>query len=259
MTTDFDYDRGEIHGRYASGRALTREQLGFWPAILREELAGSDVGCVMDLGCGVGRFSAMLRDVFRARVYGIDRSERMLAAAAVNATARGTWWIRADAEALPVRERSADLVFMFLVYHHLRDPLAALRECARILAQDGILFVVNSTIETLDSYHWLPFFPSARRIALARLPSRDGLARAAGAAGLALQRSRTVLNPVAPDLRAYADRIASRTISTLQLVPDDEFARGIVEFRRYCEREDRGQRVKEQIDVFLFRRRGDTI
>lgn len=258
MATDFDYDRGEIHGTYASGRALTPEQTDFWQAILREELAGADVGCVMDLGCGVGRFSAMLREVFHARVYGIDRSERMLATAALNAGARGTWWIRADAEALPVRGASADLVFMFLVYHHLRDPVGGLGECARVLARGGILLVINATVETLDSYHWLPFFPSARRIDLARLPTRDGLARAAGEAGLALQRSRTVLNPVAPDLRAYADRIASRTISTLQLVPDDEFARGIVEFRRYCEREDRGQRVEDQMDVFVFRRSEDT-
>lgn len=63
---------------------------------------------------------------------------------------------------------------------------------------------------------------------------------------------RTVANPVADNLRTYADRIASRTISTLQLVADAEFARGVVEFRRYCEREDQGQPVHDQIDVFLF-------
>jgi hypothetical protein len=63
-----------------------------------------------------------------------------------------------------------------------------------------------------------------------------------------------VANPVASSLRTYAARIASRTISTLQLVPDDEFARGIVEFKNFCEREDRGQPVHDEIDVFLFAR-----
>ena len=180
----------------------------------------------------------------------------MLAAAAADPATNGIRWIRASAEAMPLREASVDLVFLFLVYHHLSDRPAALRECARVLAGDAAVFIVNSTIETLDGQRWLPFFPSARQIDLDRLPSREGLAGLARRSGLPLSSHRTVINPVARDLRAYADRIASRTISTLQLVSDDEFARGIVEFRRYCEREDRGEPVEDEIDVFVLRRLG---
>jgi hypothetical protein len=60
------------------------------------------------------------------------------------------------------------------------------------------------------------------------------------------------MNPVASGLGVYADRIASRTISTLQLVPDAEFAAGMAELRRHCARQDRGQAVTDPIDVFLF-------
>ena len=115
--------------------------------------------------------------------------------------------------------------------------------------------LVNSTVEALDSYVWLPFFPSAREIDLARLPSRAGLVRAAAEAGLRRVWHRVVANPVAPTLRAYADRIGSRTISTLRLVSDDEFARGAADFRRYAEREDRGQPIHDLIDVFVLERR----
>jgi hypothetical protein len=62
------------------------------------------------------------------------------------------------------------------------------------------------------------------------------------------------MNPVAPSLVSYADRIAKRAISTLQLVSDDEFVRGVAEFRRWCERHDRGQAIEDEIDVFAFRR-----
>lgn len=250
----FDYDLGEVHRTYAAGRALTPEQIALWTALLLAEVGTVPVRRVVDLGCGVGRFSALLRDVFAAQVVGVDRSERMLAVAAANPALRGIPWVRASAEALPLRAAGAQLVFLFLVYHHLPDQLAALRECARVLTGDGRAVLVNSTVELLDSYTWLPFFPSARAIDLARLPDRPAVTQVAREAGLTLLRRRTVMNPVAPSLGAYADRIASRTISTLQLVPDEEFARGVAEFRRHCAREDRGQPVADAIDLFVFTR-----
>jgi SAM-dependent methyltransferase len=250
----FDYDQEDMPRAYASGRALRPEQLALWTGLLREALRAVSVRRILDLGCGVGRFTGLLREIFGAPVSGLDRSERMLEVATSTPAPGGISFVRASAEELPLRDDRIDLVFVFLVYHHLLDRPAALQECARVLTRDGVVFLVNSTIESLDSYLWLPFFPSARGIDVARLPDRATLGRTARAAGLGLLGHRTVMNPVSPSLRAYAGRIASRAISSLRLVPDDEFARGIAEFRRYCECEDRGQAVEEAIDLFHFRR-----
>jgi SAM-dependent methyltransferase len=250
----FDYDEGNIHQTYRSGRALTAAQLELWSALLRAAVEPARPRLILDLGCGVGRFSVTLRDLFAAWVIGIDRSARMLAAARTDPALSGIGWVRGSVEALPIRDGTADLAWLFLVYHHLADRPAALRECCRVLGGAAPLLIVNSTLESLDSYLWLPFFPSARDIDRARLPNRSGLVEDARGAGLRLRWHRPVANPVASSLRMYADRIASRTISTLQLVPDHEFERGIVEFRRFCEREDRGQPVLDEIDAFLFAR-----
>jgi SAM-dependent methyltransferase len=166
--------------------------------------------------------------------------------------ARRITWLRASADALPFGEAEIDLVFMYLVYHHLRDPLTALRECARVLTPSGRLLVINATLEILDSLRWLPFFPSARGIDIARLPVRTTLSDVGREAGLSLIRQRTVAYPVASSLTAYADHVATRTFSTLQLVSDEEFDRGATEFRRWCTRQDRGQPVEEVIDMLLF-------
>ena len=250
----FDYDRGDIHRTYASGRALSPAQFAVWEELVREALGGDSVRRVVDLGCGLGRFSAWLSGLTDAAVAGVDRSERMLAQAMADPAERTVHWIRASAEKLPIRDASCDFVWMFLVYHHLVDRPACLAECARILGRGRTLVIVNSTAETLDSYLWLPFFPSARAIDLARLPRRASVIELARDAGLGLVCHRTVMNPVAPDLPTYAERIASRTISTLQMVSDEEWAHGIAGFRRYCQREDRGQPVLDEIDAFTFRR-----
>ena len=254
MSKIFDYDATDISRAYAAARALTDERARMWAAHLRRELQGHDVRAIIDLGCGVGRFSSLLREVFDARVYGIDPSQRMLATAIASPEAHLVMWLRASAEALPIAEGKIDLVFLYLVYHHLRDPLTALRECARVLSSSGHLLVINATVEMLDSLRWLPFFPSARHIDSARLPSRTKLSEVARDAGLTLIQQRAVSYPAAPNLSTYAEHVATRTFSTLHLVSDEEFSRGATEFRRYCIREDRGQPVEEMIDTFLFDR-----
>ena len=251
----FDYDEAEIHRTYASGRVLSAAQRRLWTRVMREAAGSGAPARVLDLGCGVGRFSSLLHGALGAPVVGIDRSARMLAVAAADPDARGIHWVHAAAEAMPLRERSVGFILMFLVYHHLADRPAVLRECARVLGDGAPLVIVSSTIETLDDQVWLPFFPSARAIDLARVPARADLSEAARDAGLAC-RHRVVLNPVAAGLRAYAERVASRTISTLQMISDEEFAHGIDAFRRHCAQADDGRPVEDQIDVFTLLRAG---
>jgi ubiquinone/menaquinone biosynthesis C-methylase UbiE len=245
MSPTFDYDATDISRAYAAARTLTEERARVWRAHLRDELETHDVRKIIDLGWGVGRLSPLLREVFHARVYAIDPSQQMLATAIANPEAHLVTWLRAAAEALPIAGASVDLVFLYLVYHHLRDPLTALRECTRVLSSSGHLLVIHATAE-------LPFFPSARQIESARLPTRTQLSEVAQKAGLTLIRQRTVLYPAASNLSTYAEHVATRTFSTLQLVSDEEFSRGATEFRRYCMQEDRGQPVEEVIDTFLF-------
>jgi len=254
MSRTFDYDTTDISRAYAEARTLTEERRQVWRGHLRSELGDSELRTIVDLGCGVGRFSLLLRDLFRARVYGIDPSRRMLATAIDSPGSHLVTWLRARAEALPIDDARIDLVFLYLVYHHLHDPLTAFRDCARVLSSSGHVLVINATADILDSLRWLAFFPSAREIDLARLPTRAGLCEMAEKAGLTLVQRRTVVDPAAPTLTVYAERVATRTFSTLQLISDEEFNRGATEFRRYCIQEDCGQPVEEVIDTFLFRR-----
>jgi len=95
MSPTFDYDATDISRAYAAARTLTEERARVWRAHLRDELETHDVREIIDLGCGVGRFSPLLREVFHARVYAIDPSERMLASAIANPEAHlvtlSTW------------------------------------------------------------------------------------------------------------------------------------------------------------------------
>lgn len=50
-----------------------------------------------------------------------------------------------DIHALPMRDKSYDLITLFMVMEHLHDPLVALSECARVLCPGGML--IGTTVQ----------------------------------------------------------------------------------------------------------------
>jgi len=250
--TRFDYDRGTIAGIYSGARTLDAAADAAIGDHLRAALAGRRVRVAADVGCGTGRFTQLIRRVTGAAVLGVDRSARMLAQAAADPALAGARWVRAAAEALPLRPRSLDLVFVWLVYHHLERGPAAVREWARVLRPGGALVIGQSTLEILDRISWMPFFPAARAVDAARMPARGALVDAAARAGLARTSVETLAFSNAPDWPSYAERLARRGISSLQLIGDAEFSAGLAAFRAWCAARPADEPPRTELDLFVF-------
>ena len=93
---------------------------------------------VLDVGCGTGN-AALLAAVRGARVTGVDPAERLLEVARADAAARRLEadFIRGEAAALPVADRSADLVVSVFGVIFAPDPGVAADEIARVTAPHG--------------------------------------------------------------------------------------------------------------------------
>jgi SAM-dependent methyltransferase len=91
---------------------------------------------VLDVGCGPGALTAELVARLGAKsVAAVDPSESFVAA--TGARHRDVDVRRAPAEALPFSDREFDAALAQLVVHFMTDPVAGLREMARVTRREG--------------------------------------------------------------------------------------------------------------------------
>jgi SAM-dependent methyltransferase len=103
------------------------------------DLAGVSRGQhVLDVGCGPGALTAeLVRRLGPPGVSAVDPSEPFVAA--VRERHPEVVVRRASAEELPFPNEVFDTVLAQLVVHFMQDPVAGLREMARVTRQDGVV------------------------------------------------------------------------------------------------------------------------
>jgi ubiquinone/menaquinone biosynthesis C-methylase UbiE len=227
-----EYDRTPLPEVYRAARTLPPETMDVWGRAIRAMLPETaSIERVVDLGCGTARFTRVLADVLHASVVGVEPSLRMLAEREIR-DGRRACFVAGTAEALPLAGGSVDLVFASMVYHHLRAE-AALPETRRVLRAGGHLMVRNPT---------------------RRMPSRRALVEACGAAGFVLRGHELVRQRFADDHADYYRKISLRGLSSLLLISDAQFARGLRDFAAYCRSAERGEPVYESVELFVLSR-----
>ena len=120
------------------------------------ERAGVRVrGRVLDAGCGGGGMPLSLAEEACA-VVGIDPAERFQDAGVRLGRERGLrnlHFALADGMALPFADRTFDLVLSHAVIEHVADAPLYLRECARVLAPGGHLYLSTAPYLSFAGAH----------------------------------------------------------------------------------------------------------
>jgi ubiquinone/menaquinone biosynthesis C-methylase UbiE len=238
--------------RYDSARALPAESLALAMKTLRDLLPLKQVARVLDLGAGTGRFSQALQEAFNCKVIAVDPSEAMLA------QGKGRWsdssieWRQGTAESIPLRTNSVELVWMCQVFHHLEDPVMAMREIRRVLTPKGCLAIRNGTRENEEEVEWSRCFPEARQMDSDRLPSRQGLADFVCSQRFERIAVQTVHQLFASSYAEYHEKISQRGLSSLIAMSDEAFSTGLGRLKQWAAEQPADRAVYEPVDLFIF-------
>ncbi|MQA91621.1 MAG: methyltransferase domain-containing protein [Gemmatimonas sp.] len=173
-----DRDLERVRSVLAERRSRSQEYFstvaGEWDR-LRLELIGrrldlmallglvDDGWVVGDLGCGTGQVSKVLAP-FVGEVIAVDDSSAMLAAARERLVGHSNVDVRSgDLEKLPIEDGRLDVAVLFFVLHYMAEPVAVLREAARVLRPGGRLLIVDLAPHDREEYRlamghlWLGF------------------------------------------------------------------------------------------------------
>jgi ubiquinone/menaquinone biosynthesis C-methylase UbiE len=181
-------DRGALATVYGDGVDVYDN---IWSPVIRpgavsviDAMNIADAKRVLDVGAGTGALTEHLREVApSATILSLDPSQAMLRYARER---RGVCAVVADAGALPSPESSVDAVLLAYVLFHLLDPVAALREAARVVRAGGRVGTVTWASETqpLASQIWDQALEDLCVPTLRAHGNHDGLATADAIAAL---------------------------------------------------------------------------
>ncbi len=252
MTNQFLYDSTDIDKQYNVARELPKETYSLWADTLLKHLPRERIKSICDIGCGTGRFTALLAEEFSAKVYAIDPSKKMLSRAKQNISNPAITFHKGKAEAIPLPDKIADMLFLSMTYHHIQDKMKAISEFKRTLRSCGYIIIRTSTLQSLKSYPWLQFFPDALDIELDRAPDRIGLITFFKDNGFVLQKHLKVKQLFAHNHKQYLKKISTRGLSSLKAISDTTFQSGVKGLAEYCRNQKTDQPIYEEIDFYVF-------
>jgi len=204
---------------------------------------------VLDVGCGTGKFARLLAERGLARVWGVDPSAEMLAEARKRVPSSVGLKL-GQAERLPFKAGSFDAAVLWTVVHLIERRLA-FAELGRVLAPGGRLAIVTFAPEHFTSYWQNEFFPSIPEIDLERHPSPEQLTEELKAAGFETPRFVRLVQQAELSREVALERIRGRSISTFDLLDEDEIRAGTEKAER-----ELPARVRSELQYLLvFARR----
>ena len=134
---DFKFDkRAASYDEGFEGRLSQR----FYRTLLAQvEL--SPACAVLDVGCGTGTLLKRMADTCEIRGFGIDAEEKMLAEAKKKCPSLSLSVSRC--ENTPFEDDTFDVLTVCMAYHHFADQKGFAKEAARILKDNGRLYIAD--------------------------------------------------------------------------------------------------------------------
>jgi len=205
---------------------------------------------VLDVGCGTGRYPLAMPTVRDSVFFALDSSIEMLKHAVAKDKFKRILWVGGDGQRLPFRDNFFDCIYMTLVIHHIENREMALKEIYRCLKNGGNCVIMTNSHSRIRK-HVLSDFPGVLAIDLKRFSPIPLLKKNMVQIGF-----RDVHHHILTHDRGYVsaeeylERVRNKYVSTLSLLSETEFQRGLEIFEERVKKKY-GDRIR-LTDRFVY-------
>jgi SAM-dependent methyltransferase len=191
---------------------------------------------VLDIGCGTGRFTLGIASAKPFRLFALEPSIEMLKQAASKEDPKRIFWVQGDGQYLPFRDGFLDCVYMTSVIHHIENKKMALQEIHRVLKRGGSCVIMTYSHSGIRKQA-IHDFPGVTAIDLRRIPSVLWVKDIMGALGFRDVSYHVIKHDEGyTSVDEYLERVRKKYLSTLTLLNEDAFQRGLDVFEKRLRR-----------------------
>jgi len=198
----------------------------------------------LDVGCGTGRFPLSIFAIENAVFCALEPTIEMLKQAVVKDKSKRILWIRGDGQRLPFQDNIFECVYMTAVIHHIENKEMALREIHRALKKGGNCVIMTFSHSAIRK-HITRDFPGIVATDLKRIPSVPSLKKMMRLIGFSNVHHHAVqVDEGYIPTKEYLKRVRNKYISTLTLLSEDDFRRGLMIFKERIKKKY-GSRIRK--------------
>jgi SAM-dependent methyltransferase len=194
---------------------------------------------ILEIGCGTGNVTQWIVKHWTGGVVAIDASRGMLSKAAVKVPEAKL--LQANAGQLPLQNSTFAGALGSFVLHHMDAKVrgglfASLHRVLRDTGSSGVAFVTASHAQIRRTYlnRW---FPSVAEVDCSRFPDISVLGQELEVAGFSNIAAEGFGRKQLRGDAGVIQRVRSRFMSSLELIPEAEFTTGLAEMERQIERD----------------------
>lgn len=226
-----DYDRiSEIYDLVRTGDP---QVVGF---ILDKKKVGTD-SKILEIGCGSGNNTVLMKAASKGQVYGLDQSKGMLEKAKMKDNS--IHFSLGDAVLLEgFEDESLDIVYMVDVIHHIKDIGTMFCNIYRVLKKDGMVFIFTDTHERIREERLTSkYFPETVSVELERYQSTELMLDAMEKCGFRDILLEKLQYKEESDMGEYLIKVAqTKGYSMFHLISEEALERGIQRIRNDLEK-----------------------
>jgi len=215
-----------------------------WISKIIEHGEINDDSVVLDVGCGTGRFPLSILSSKKTLICSLEPSINMLRKAAAKDQSKQVSWVQGDGQKLPFRDNIFNCIYMTMVIHHIENKQMALKEIHRTLKKGGNCVIMTTSHYRIRRHLLLYNFPGLTAIDLRRFPTVPTLKKNMIETGFKNVHYHVVRTHEKVKTEEFLERVRNKYISTLTLLSQEKFERGLIVFER---------RIREKCGKYVTR------